>query len=127
MIPEPARIPLSLIHDTIRERIAPHYAHWAELRSTAELLSDPLYRSVEPRLRDVMSSIETGSFISRPAQPKQRYRVLAWNIERGIRLDGQLEAFREHAYLRDCDVLLLSEVDVGMARSGNRRIAHPNL
>jgi hypothetical protein len=123
MLPEAARIPLSTIHDLIREQIAPHYARLAELRSTIELEQSPLYRRIEPHVREVLCSIETGSWAHVAAPAKDRYRVLAWNIERGARLEGQLQAFREHPYLRDCDVLLLSEVDVGMARSGNRHVA----
>jgi endonuclease/exonuclease/phosphatase family metal-dependent hydrolase len=123
MLPEAARIPLSTIHDLIREQIAPHYARLAELRSTIELEQSPLYRRIEPHVREVLCSIETGSWAHAAAPAKDRYRVLAWNIERGARLEGQLQAFREHPYLRDCDVLLLSEVDVGMARSGNRHVA----
>jgi endonuclease/exonuclease/phosphatase family metal-dependent hydrolase len=49
-------------------------------------------------------------------------RVVAWNIERGRELDGQIEALATHPYLRDAGVLLLSELDVGMARSGNRDV-----
>ena len=61
---------------------------------------------------------------SRGAAPaRERYRFLAWNIERGTQLEAQLEAFRSHPYLKTCDVLLLTEADAGMARSGNRMVA----
>jgi endonuclease/exonuclease/phosphatase family metal-dependent hydrolase len=123
MLPQAARIPLPEIHGLIREEIAPHYERFLRLRSTAELLNDPLYRRVAPRVNEVLSWVEMDSFAAHPAPAKERYRVLAWNIERGIQLEGQLKVFREHPYLRDCDVLLLSEVDVGMARSGNRHVA----
>ena len=39
------------------------------------------------------------------------------------KLEAQLEAFRSHPYLRTCDVLLITEADAGMARSGNRMVA----
>lgn len=41
-------------------------------------------------------------------------RVLVWNIERGFRLRGVIDALRRE----DADVLLLQEVDVACARSG---------
>ena len=52
-----------------------------------------------------------------------RVRVAAWNIQRGRRLDAIVRALREDERLRGADVLLLVEVDSGMARSGNRHVA----
>jgi endonuclease/exonuclease/phosphatase family metal-dependent hydrolase len=52
-----------------------------------------------------------------------RVRVVAWNIQRGRRYDALLRALREDPLLKSADVLLLSEVDVGMARSQNRHVA----
>jgi endonuclease/exonuclease/phosphatase family metal-dependent hydrolase len=49
--------------------------------------------------------------------------ALAWNLERGIRFDGILDALTNHPDLTDKDVLLLPELDHGMARSGNRFVA----
>jgi endonuclease/exonuclease/phosphatase family metal-dependent hydrolase len=49
--------------------------------------------------------------------------VLAWNIERGIQLDGIINALKTHDQLRNKDLLLLTELDYGMARSGNRFVA----
>jgi endonuclease/exonuclease/phosphatase family metal-dependent hydrolase len=50
-------------------------------------------------------------------------RVAAWNIQRGRRFDALLRALRDEPLLAAADVLLLSEVDCGMARSGNRHVA----
>jgi endonuclease/exonuclease/phosphatase family metal-dependent hydrolase len=52
-----------------------------------------------------------------------RVRVAAWNVQRGRRYDELLRALREEPALAAADVLLLSEVDCGMARSGNRHVA----
>lgn len=62
---------------------------------------------------------------ARPASRPQRgfLRLAAWNIERGKLLDGIKGYLRAEPLLRDIDVLLLNEVDVGMARSGNRDVA----
>ncbi len=110
-------------HDVIRAELKPHFEALARCRSTAELLTLPLYRDLEPKVRRVLSSPATGSFARREAPAKERYRVIAWNLERGIELEGQIDAFRHHPSLRDADLLLLTETDVGMARSGNRDIA----
>lgn len=50
-------------------------------------------------------------------------RVVAFNAERGTRFDEICALLRSEPRLRDADVLLLSEVDWGMARSGNRHVA----
>lgn len=58
-----------------------------------------------------------------PAPPQREFvRVASWNIQRGARLDGILRFVREQPILRDADVLLLNEVDIGMARSNNRDV-----
>jgi endonuclease/exonuclease/phosphatase family metal-dependent hydrolase len=46
-----------------------------------------------------------------------------WNIERGSRLEGIIDALNDHPLLRFADLLLLNELDIGMARSANRDIA----
>lgn len=50
-------------------------------------------------------------------------RVASWNIERGKEVEGQVAFIKNHPALSRADVLLVNEVDIGMARSGNRDIA----
>ena len=50
-------------------------------------------------------------------------RFVTWNIEKGKRWQG-LEQCLSHESIRTADVLCLNEVDDGMARSGNMRIAY---
>jgi endonuclease/exonuclease/phosphatase family metal-dependent hydrolase len=49
--------------------------------------------------------------------------VVTFNAERGSRFDGICRLLTTHPALRDADVLLLNEVDWGMARSDNRHVA----
>lgn len=107
----------------IETELKPHFEALSRCRSTAELLALPLYRELESTLLEILGTPDVGDFTERAAPPKDRYRVAAWNLERGIELDGQLEAMREHPYLRDADLFLLTETDVGMARSRNRDVA----
>lgn len=53
------------------------------------------------------------------AAPGETLRVVAWNLERGRHWREAVELIRSHEGLREPDVLLLSEMDLGMARSGN--------
>src|SRR5262249_8024196 len=50
------------------------------------------------------------------------WRAVAWNIRRGARLDAMRQAVAAPPFA-DADLLLLSEVDVGLGRSGNRNVA----
>ncbi len=111
-------------HALIRNELRKHFSTLARCRSTEELHAHPLYRSIEETVHRVLDTPDHGSFQAEaPRLPRGRYRIVAWNLERGIRLDEQIEAFRTHPYLSKGDLLLLSETDVGMARSGNRPVA----
>lgn len=107
----------------IRERLRPRFAELASCGSTPELLEHPSYREIGPLAEQVLGSTETGSFAPADATRKSRYRLVAWNLERGIEFEGQLDAMRTHPYLASSDVFLLTETDIGMARSGNRNVA----
>lgn len=52
-----------------------------------------------------------------------RLRVAHWNIEHGNRLELIERALRRERGLADADLVSLNEVDLGMARSGNRDVA----
>ena len=52
-----------------------------------------------------------------------RISALAWNIERGTRFEGIVDALKYDPRLSGRDLLLLTELDYGMARSGNRFVA----
>ena len=59
----------------------------------------------------------------RPAAGAARaLRAVAWNIQRGARLDDLRRAVVAPPFA-GTDLLLLSEVDVGLGRSGNRNVA----
>ncbi len=111
------------IRRIIREELRPHFGELAQLGSTSELLAHPLYRRLRPHADKALGTPEVGAFGPASSPSKDAYRIVGWNLERGIHYDGQLDALRNHAHMRDADVLLLTETDVGMARSGNRNIA----
>jgi endonuclease/exonuclease/phosphatase family metal-dependent hydrolase len=92
-------------------------------RSFKELRASPLYLRHEERLRQLFN--EPVVYGSPSARPRLRsfLRVVQWNIERGMRFDGVAEALNNHPTLRYADLLLLNELDDGMARSGNLNVA----
>lgn len=111
------------LHRLIRERIRPRMAELRQCQSTLDLHASAVYHELESEITQVLETPETGDFSKCDAPARKSYRWIAWNLERGIEFEGQLEAFRNHPILRTGDVFLLTETDVGMARSGNRAVA----
>lgn len=109
----------------LSHRLQPHYAALRLTPSRRKLLQSPLYAQIEAELLSVLSAVEHAVHAQPAAskQPNGRLRVVAWNIQRGRRLDALTQALQNDPTLRDADVLLLSEVDCGMGRSGNRNVS----
>jgi endonuclease/exonuclease/phosphatase family metal-dependent hydrolase len=53
------------------------------------------------------------------ARPRKTLRLIAWNTERGRHWRDGARLIQETPGLRDPDILLLGEMDLGMARSSN--------
>jgi endonuclease/exonuclease/phosphatase family metal-dependent hydrolase len=105
------------------EELLPLLPPLALRRILAGVLADPLYRALAPRLEALLGCVHQSDFRPADSPPRTRYRGVAWNVERGSRFDLQVDALRRDPRLRDCDLLLVTEADAGMARSGNRMVA----
>jgi len=116
-------VSLEEFYAAVASEILPRIENLSECRSTAELEAHPEYRHIAALVARSLATPHAADFRSAEAPPSPRYRFLAWNIERGTQFEEQLEAFRSHPYLKTCDVLLITEADAGMARSGNRMVA----
>ena len=110
-------------YQIIRDELRPFFPTLEKYKSTAELDSSPEFREIEHFIRHVLECQDIGGGASRSDLQKDQYRFVGWNLERGIQFDGQLAVLRDHPYLSKADVLLLTETDVGMARSRNRAVA----
>jgi endonuclease/exonuclease/phosphatase family metal-dependent hydrolase len=111
------------VYAAVRSRIVPRLDLLAPCRSERDLLANPVYRELAPLVEQALATSYVADFRRGAAPPRQRYRVVAWNIERGRQLPAQLELLRSHPYLSQADVLLLTEADAGMARSANQMVA----
>jgi len=111
------------IQHLIRTRIHPAFSDFLSCRDSRELAAHPRYRELRRDIQHALETPQTGDYRRSSAAAKDRYRFVAWNIERGTQLTRQLDALRTNEFLRDADVLLLIETDVGMARSGNVDVA----
>ena len=108
--------------------LAPHFPALARFDSTRELRASALYARLRPEIERVLNSTAAEDFADEAARPRavepaRAIRATAWNIERGKRLDGIVRALAAHADIGASDVLLLTELDYGMARTGNRFVA----
>ncbi|MDB4968005.1 MAG: metal-dependent hydrolase [Myxococcales bacterium] len=102
--------------------MAEHYAALRGIRTRKALLRSELWKQIGGEVERVTSGLE---HVPRAdAKPLgDTVRVAAWNIQRGRRFDAILRALREEPLLASADVVMLAEVDSGMARSGNRHVA----
>jgi endonuclease/exonuclease/phosphatase family metal-dependent hydrolase len=91
----------------------------------AALQSAPGWPTLERRLADLLATVRRHAPPREPGPPAdpERVRALHWNIEHGNRYEQIEKALAAHPQLEHSDLLLLNEVDLGMARSGNRDIA----
>jgi endonuclease/exonuclease/phosphatase family metal-dependent hydrolase len=115
--------PAEEFYAVVAREILPRLGALEACRSIGELQAHPAYGAIAATVEQAFGTPHIADFRRGAAPAKPRYRVVAWNVERGTQFDAQVRALREHPYLRECDVLLLTEADAGMARSGNRMVA----
>ena len=92
----------------------------ARFETTKALEESSAYRKLQPEIGAVLSRVWQEELASPPTETGESIRAVAWNIERGIKVDGIIRMLREHPEMQSADVLLLSELDWGMARTNNR-------
>ena len=105
---------------TSNQKLVDHLKRFATIE---DLRRSPFYREHKSELCRLLDEPQVFEF--QGAEPRLRsfLRVIEWNIERGARLEGIVEALNYHPVLRFADLLLLNELDDGMIRSGNLNVA----
>ena len=91
--------------------------------SFGELEKSEVYQKIKFQVERILNHVVQEDFAPQNVEKSEFIRALAWNIERGNRFEGIVEALSNHQDLRDKDLLLLTELDYGMARSANRFVA----
>lgn len=106
-----------------------YFPELLKFESTAALAVSPVVGAIRDEAERILNAVVIES-VSRAAEKKpvaaartDRIAALAWNIERGIVFEGIADALQKHNGLNEKDLLLLTELDHGMARSGNRFVA----
>ena len=118
-------VPLTEAADRMENasRVALALATPSLVTTTVDDLSDPVLPQPGTDHRQAVADagcfhvVEVGGRASR--SPKGSLRFVAANLERGRRLDDWVELLEA----AEADVVLVSEADGGMARSGNRYVA----
>jgi endonuclease/exonuclease/phosphatase family metal-dependent hydrolase len=101
----------------LQRAVAPHPTHTA-------LVSSPEWPTLAPRFQRVLGLVRRVSPAHEPPATTRPdvVRVVHWNIEHGNRYDAIERALVGNPALADADVIALNEVDLGMARAGNRDV-----
>jgi endonuclease/exonuclease/phosphatase family metal-dependent hydrolase len=116
------------LHDpTLEAYLRSVVAELGRLPTRAGLEASQFWRLEGRSVERILGTVQAGgpkatAEASPPARPGT-LRCVHWNILKGIALDAIVEPLKQHPALRDPDLLLLNEVDVGMARSANLHVA----
>lgn len=108
---------------TIEHDFGPKLSRWGRYPHRALLHRDPAFVRSRPQIEAILGGYEWDISCARPGSRPKPLRAVAWNIERGKRLDALLGVLAERPELADPDLMLLTEVDLGMGRSGNEHVA----
>ena len=102
-----------------------YFPELLKFESTAEMEASDLYKKIRPDVERILNAavFEQVSEAKAVVKGPGNIKALAWNLERGIRFDGIVDALKNNDELNNKDILLLPELDHGMARSGNRFVA----
>jgi hypothetical protein len=118
-----------------------YFPELLKFESIEETEKSTVYQKIKPTVERILNAVVQENyadlgfrnadfgFDSARENPKSQIpnpksvSALAWNIERGNIFEGIVDALKNHDRLKDKDLLLLTELDYGMARSGNRFVA----
>jgi endonuclease/exonuclease/phosphatase family metal-dependent hydrolase len=99
-----------------------HYRALRAIRTRKALERSALWTEIGAEVTRVLGGVERGDRAPSLTGRRRALRAVAWNVQRGARLDDLRDAVASPRFA-DADLFLLSEVDVGVGRSGNRNVA----
>lgn len=127
--------------EVLKHDLNQYFPELLKFESIEETENSAVYQKIKPTVERILNAVVQEDFSDlgfgnvdlgfnenqRPKTKDQRPKTisaLAWNIERGNIYEGIVEGLKNHEGLKDKDLLLLTELDYGMARSRNRFVAH---
>lgn len=109
--------------ELLNHNLSQYFPELLRIESTRELSASPIIEKIRADATRILNSVVVGSSSNDASSGKTAISAAAWNIERGIVFDGIKDALTGDPRLADKDVYLVTELDHGMARSGNRFVA----
>ncbi len=106
-----------------------YFGELQNFESIEETKKSAVYAKMREKVEEILSAVVVENFAekSEPSASAGGFlleiKSVAWNIERGRVFEGILDALKNHERLKNKDLYLLTELDYGMARSGNRFVA----
>jgi endonuclease/exonuclease/phosphatase family metal-dependent hydrolase len=89
----------------------------------AALHASPEWKTLGPRFRSLLGSVHRHDPPAIPSPvARSVVRAVHWNVEHGNWYDQVERALLQHPDLADADLLHFNEIDLGMARAGNRDV-----
>jgi endonuclease/exonuclease/phosphatase family metal-dependent hydrolase len=110
---------------SLEHALGPHLDPLGRVRTRRRLRRHRLFRLLRADIDRVLDGFEwdlEGLPRPRALPAGAPLRAVAWNVERGKRFAALMGVLSNEPWLRDADLLLLTEVDIGMGRSGNRNV-----
>lgn len=114
----PESSPAILDHDL--QKVFPELLKFDSIEETE---NSAVYQSVKTTVERILNAVVQENFAAPTFEKSDLVSALAWNIERGNVYEGIVDALENHEQLKNKDLLLLTELDYGMARSKNRFVA----
>lgn len=100
-----------------------YFGELLQFESIEETEKSAVYQKMRGKVEEILNAVVVENFAPENSDQKEIIETVAWNIERGSVFEGILDALKNHERLKDKDLYLLTELDYGMARSGNRFVA----
>ena len=94
-----------------------------KFNSIEETQKSAVYQKIKPTVERILNAVVCENFSEIETASADFVSSVAWNLERGCIFEGILDALKNHNDLKEKDLYLLTELDYGMARSGNRFVA----
>lgn len=99
-----------------------HFPDLCKADSTDELLRLPAYLKIQSQVEEILETVIQENRGTAPTEATDEIRATAWNIERGIELQGIVNVLSQHPTISKSDIFVLTELDYGMVRSQNLKI-----
>ena len=106
---------------TLQHELAPYFPALRAIRTRRALVASALWREIGGEVERLLDGVERVDRAG-ATPPSGTLRAVAWNVQRGTAFEALRDALVSDPELARADVLLLSEVDVGMGRSHNRDV-----